>query len=487
MQASGMFGRSVASRVTASGRSYWTKVASAVFVGGVLLACGPRKAPPIPAQHAAPVPNCRYLDAAPGLLEAVLAKEDSDGDRRITVLDEGPGEQLIPTRCGGQHAVRGFYQLSNLVQELYLARARGQKEVALSLIEEPPVDRLHRQIRERYWDNLTRRIDGSSLSKVLSDPKMEAFARPAAGDDSWPPECTARPQHGAPQFLYVPHDDSAALDYYSRLVPSHPLLVVCRLPSVISAEWVQSLTATPSRGSRHGLLSLAFEGVGKARKPAPYVVPGGRFNELYGWDSYFHVLGLLADQRLPLARSVVDNQLYEVQHYGKVLNANRTYYLTRGQPPFTSSAVRAVWEAAPGADLAWLRAARDTVAAEYENYWSQPEHLTPLCQTAAPRSVVCLGVYRGSGRGTPPEVEPGHFDWLFAPGAERRGDDPRQARARPELEHRPAALLRLTAIPLHVAPERLRRHSVVKLRPIAHQPGPANTASVPTFLVSQLA
>jgi alpha,alpha-trehalase len=67
-----------------------------------------------------------------------------------------------------------------------------------------------------------------------------------------------------------------------------------------------------------------------------YVVPGGRFNEMYGWDSYFIVRGLLRAGRVELARGMVDNFFFEIEHYGAMLNANRTYYLTRSQPPFLS-------------------------------------------------------------------------------------------------------------------------------------------------------
>lgn len=76
--------------------------------------------------------------------------------------------------------------------------------------------------------------------------------------------------------------------------------------------------------------------------PHPYVVPGGSFNEMYGWDSYFIVLGLVADHRAELARDMVDNALFEVQYYGGVLNANRTYYLSRSQPPFLTAMMSAV-------------------------------------------------------------------------------------------------------------------------------------------------
>ena len=86
----------------------------------------------------------------------------------------------------------------------------------------------------------------------------------------------------------------------------------------------------------HGLLYL----------PDKYVVPGGRFNEMYGWDSYFIIRGLLRAGRIDLARGMVDNFFFEIEHYGAMLNANRTYYLTRSQPPFVSSMFVDVYRAA---------------------------------------------------------------------------------------------------------------------------------------------
>ncbi len=61
--------------------------------------------------------------------------------------------------------------------------------------------------------------------------------------------------------------------------------------------------------------------------PNKYVVPGGRFNEMYGWDSYFILLGLLRDGRVDLARGMVENFFFEIEHYGSILNANRAYSL----------------------------------------------------------------------------------------------------------------------------------------------------------------
>jgi len=111
--------------------------------------------------------------------------------------------------------------------------------------------------------------------------------------------------------------------------------------------------------------------------PHPYVVPGGMFNEMYGWDSYFIIRGLIEDGRLPLARGIVDNFFFEMDHYGEVLNANRTYYLTRSQPPFLTSMIRAVYEAeqAKGqANPTWLRNAYHHAVINYQ-FWTSPPHL----------------------------------------------------------------------------------------------------------------
>ena len=108
--------------------------------------------------------------------------------------------------------------------------------------------------------------------------------------------------------------------------------------------------------------------------PHPYVVPGGRFNEMYGWDSYFILLGLLQDGQTPLAKDMTDNLLFEVEHYGKVLNANRSYYLTRSQPPFLMEMVLEVFRHT--SDTAWLKSALPAIE-KYYAYWTREPHLTP--------------------------------------------------------------------------------------------------------------
>ncbi len=108
--------------------------------------------------------------------------------------------------------------------------------------------------------------------------------------------------------------------------------------------------------------------------PSPYVVPGGRFNEMYGWDSFFILLGLIRDGRLPLAKDMTDNFVYEVEHYGKVLNANRTYYLTRSQPPFLTRMILDVYEQT--SDRKWLEGTLDAVE-KYYRYWTTEPHFVP--------------------------------------------------------------------------------------------------------------
>jgi len=126
--------------------------------------------------------------------------------------------------------------------------------------------------------------------------------------------------------------------------------------------------------------------------PRPYVVPGGRFNEMYGWDSYFIQLGLLKDREIELAKDMVDNFLYEIREYGQILNANRTYYLTRSQPPFLTEMLLGVYRQT--GDRAWLAGSVEAADAYYR-YWTREPHLTP--QTGLSR-------YFDLGEGPSPEV-----------------------------------------------------------------------------------
>lgn len=113
--------------------------------------------------------------------------------------------------------------------------------------------------------------------------------------------------------------------------------------------------------------------------PCPYVTPGGSeaaFPEMYGWDTHFIDLGLLAHGRSDLVRGHAENMLWQIERYGKVLNGNRRYYLTRSQTPLHPVSLRLLHEHEP--DLALLDRAFPLLEREYRDYWCGPGHATGL-------------------------------------------------------------------------------------------------------------
>ena len=110
--------------------------------------------------------------------------------------------------------------------------------------------------------------------------------------------------------------------------------------------------------------------------PYPYVVPGGRFNEIYYWDSYFTMLGLEESGRRDLALNMVRNFVSLITRYGHVPNGNRTYYLSRSQPPFFAAMVELIAEEASdrGAIYAEFLAA---LSAEYAFWMDGADALAP--------------------------------------------------------------------------------------------------------------
>ena len=218
------------------------------------------------------------------------------------------------------------------------------------------------------WDRLTRSLDNC---ETFADPKL-------AGHPT----------------LYLPfnYPETAAV----QQLPGKCGVQIAHLPRVISAPG----EIDPAQINPPGLLYL----------PEKYVVPGGRFNEMYGWDSYFIVRGLIEDGRIDLARGMVDNFLFEEAYYRSVLNANRTYYLTRSQPPFLTSMILAVNKAEKKAghqDRDWLyRAAAEE--SRDDELWSRGEHLA---------GDTGLSRYFDYGQGPAPESvegEPGYYAKVVA-------------------------------------------------------------------------
>jgi len=228
-----------------------------------------------------------------------------------------------------------------------------------------------RQIRSYIaagWDTLTRSLNDC---KVIVDPKLAAAS-----------------------VLYLPADFDVPADVQE--MQKRCGMQVKHLPQVIhKLGEVDTSNLEPP-----GLLYLNNK----------YVVPGGRFNEMYGWDSYFIVRGLVEDKRIELARGMVENFFFEIEHYGAVLNANRTYYLTRSQPPFLTSMILAVYDAQKAAgkgDRAWLERAYGYASRDYA-LWTREPHLA---------GTTGLSRYYDFGNGPAPESvkdETGHYRQVAA-------------------------------------------------------------------------
>jgi alpha,alpha-trehalase len=188
---------------------------------------------------------------------------------------------------------------------------------------------------QRTWTALTRSHSGLAAAAV--DPKV-AVPR----DGRWP--------------VYVASgEDAGRVGEQLRREMS---------PEDFQKISLRTLPSDPASIAEPGLLYL----------PRPYVVPGGRFNEMYGWDSFFIQMGLLRDGDVALAKDMADDALYEVRHYGKILNANRTYYLTRSQPPLLTGMLLALYDRTK--DTQWLLDALPAVE-KYYRYWTTEPHLTP--------------------------------------------------------------------------------------------------------------
>lgn len=222
------------------------------------------------------------------------------------------------------------------VRHLILGAALSLALLGAAVAQPLPSDAQLRELRDyitQAWTTLSR--SNRDLPQALPDPKMP---RPA----------------GQPWPLYFGSTearsrvDAAVREAFGDATRQR--VDVRRLPR----DW-QAIRD-------HGLLYL----------PRPYVVPGGRFNEMYGWDSYFIEVGLLREGELTRARDMVENFLYEITHYGTILNANRTYYLSRSQPPFLTRMILGVYE--EDRDTRWLRSTVPAIE-RYYRFWTTGPHL----------------------------------------------------------------------------------------------------------------
>jgi alpha,alpha-trehalase len=98
-------------------------------------------------------------------------------------------------------------------------------------------------------------------------------------------------------------------------------------PSMTAREHIRELWHVLERKNRRDRGSLIA-------LPHAYVVPGGRFSEQFYWDTYFIMLGLAVDNRWDMIEGMMKNYTYMLRKFGHIPNANRTYLLSRSQPPF---------------------------------------------------------------------------------------------------------------------------------------------------------
>jgi len=319
-------------------------------------------------------------------IDRLLEQEDTDDDKKITIEDRGPKMFDVISESGERIRIKGTYQLSNLLQELVIQKQEGKNIARINpdYIDELPAVRISRMIREFYWKGLTRQMDKSGIEALISDTKNETLMVGVLP-------------------VYVPYTDDLALEYYKKLEIKLPIKTV-QLPEVITPEFVKSINDKP------GILSLKLVKENGEVNGVPFVVPGGRFNEMYGWDSYFEAVGLMCDGKVHLAKAMADNFQYQIEHYGKILNANRSYYLTRTQPPFYSSLISEVFEITK--DKEWLTSHLKTAIKEYETVWMVKG--MRLTENG-------LNRYRAEGIGVTPECEEGHYDMVLKPYADEAG------------------------------------------------------------------
>ncbi|MGR6329008.1 alpha,alpha-trehalase TreA [Sphingomonas sp. XXL09] len=103
--------------------------------------------------------------------------------------------------------------------------------------------------------------------------------------------------------------------------------------------------------------------------PEPYVVPGGRFREMYYWDSYFTMLGLAADGQQPLVESMLADFTATIERYAHIPNGMRSYYLSRSQPPFYALMLDLSKDTDPALAARRLAARRLAALRREHDYW----------------------------------------------------------------------------------------------------------------------
>jgi alpha,alpha-trehalase len=214
-------------------------------------------------------------------------------------------------------------------------------------------------------------FDAVESASLFADSKSFADAVP----NSSPAEILARYKDAKP----VTHEALKTFVAANFSLPSEatvppPSSERVSIARHIDSLWDQLTRSTSTAPRYSSLLPL----------PEPYVVPGGRFREMYYWDSYFTMLGLVESGRLDLVEHMVRDFAYLIDTYGHVPNGTRSYYLSRSQPPFFYAMVGLLSASDPAASYArYLPQLRREYA-----FWMQGE--VGLARGGAHRRVVAM-------------------------------------------------------------------------------------------------
>lgn len=155
----------------------------------------------------------------------------------------------------------------------------------------------------------------------------------------------AIPQKPVPEILQNfrenrDHGDFSLVDFVHQNFKNQAKVDFVQLPKELSLEkrlhlqWDQLERAPDIARENSSLIPL----------PKAYIVPGGRFGEIYYWDSYFTLLGLKVSGKTALMASMVDNFAYLIETVGHIPNGNRSYFVSRSQPPFFAKMVELLAE-----------------------------------------------------------------------------------------------------------------------------------------------
>jgi alpha,alpha-trehalase len=158
------------------------------------------------------------------------------------------------------------------------------------------------------------------LNRVFPDSKTFADAVPREPPAQIAADFAAHPDtdtDGLRRFVL------AHFDLPPEPPPAPPSQNRLELTRHIEALWPGLTRSTPE----------VPDGASSLPLPKPYVVPGGRFRELYYWDSYFTLLGLRASGRDDLVEDMIEDFGSLIDRFGHIPNGTRTYYLSRSQPP----------------------------------------------------------------------------------------------------------------------------------------------------------